>query len=63
MISLKNIHLTKKIFYTFNQQLKDSTLKNLVMAKGMDSKKNVKKEPLKTPKEKKAEKREKKQKK
>ena len=33
------------------------------MAKGMDSKKNVKKEPLKTAKEKKAEKREKKQKK
>ena len=47
-------------FTTFSIDYDLQTIKTIVMAKGQDVKKAVKKEPLKTAKEKKEEKREKK---
>jgi hypothetical protein len=54
--SKKNIYIYSALFFS-------NKFKTIIMAKSQDVKKTIKKEPLKTPKEKKAEKREKKAKK
>jgi len=53
----------RKIFSNQNKETKNKNLIDNIMAKSKDSRKNVKKEAAKTPKEKKAEKRLKKSKK
>jgi len=60
--SLQKLQPTKKKNYIY-QYLLLTLIKKITMAKSQDVKKVIKKEPLKSPKEKKAEKREKKAKK
>ncbi len=56
----ERIGVITKIFFTFTPIIDKPILKTHTMAKGKDTQKAVKKEPLKTAKEKKAEKRDKK---